>query len=96
MPHVSVLSGSTRASYAPSMPPFRQDDTIRRGAEIAIARGWPKERIGLLGAFASVLDIGAPMRRLRSSTYEIPKRRADANRAAAEYMRARGKRSFDL
>lgn len=60
----------SRVNFLTLSSDHRNDDA----REIAMTVGWPHEKMGLFGACASLLDIGAPWRQL-DSFLPVAKRR---------------------
>lgn len=50
------------------------------GHRLAVELGWPRTMTGVFGAFAGLLDVGAPWRELDSALPRVQSRQAESER----------------
>jgi hypothetical protein len=65
----------------------RNTPTVERGADVARDLGWPADRVGLLGGFAGLLDLGAPYWKHHSSLSRMRRQRVDTTTRVLRRMR---------
>lgn len=87
MGEISVAPVGLRERYPVSVATSAPKADIKRGAEIALALGWPADRVGFVGALGGLIDIGAPMRRPRPLAALLVRRRAEQACALEAHMR---------
>lgn len=81
------MAQAVRPEYPEGMVQSRHRRDLQHGANVAVFLGWPKDQVGLIGAFGGLLDIGAQPRRPRSMTWLVRRHRIEGQHAVYAQMR---------
>ncbi|MEJ7787665.1 MAG: hypothetical protein WKF96_22910 [Solirubrobacteraceae bacterium] len=82
------MSTVVNAPSAPQRPTSHvvSEPSVERGADVARDLGWPKDRMGLSGAFAGLLDVGAPYWQRRHAATRMSRREAELTMRVRVHM----------